>query len=132
MGNRDNSDIIVMGLTGPFGSGCTTFAKFFDNFSKEKVKINFIKYLEENGYFGENNGIKHGEIDFSKIDNQIYDFYELLEKVDDILKRPHNRITEMELKIMLPRIFKQFKNKDKILKFVKNERKKKVLCVLCR
>ncbi len=121
MGNRDNSDIIVIGLTGPFGSGCTTFAKFFDKSpDKEKGKINFIDYLRANGYFPGENG-KEKEL----LDNRIYDFYELLEKVDDILKRPLNRITEMELKIMLPRIFKQFENKDKILKFVKNERKKK-------
>lgn len=48
MRNGDNSDIIVVGLTGPFGSGCTTFAKFFDKFpNKGKKKMKLIDYLEK-------------------------------------------------------------------------------------
>ncbi|OQX78990.1 MAG: hypothetical protein B6D56_07980 [Candidatus Omnitrophica bacterium 4484_70.1] len=97
-----NSDIIVIGLTGPFGSGCSAFAKFFDCFPEEeipKINFNFIEFLRRYDYFSDKNNKNKGTINFDKLNNEIYDLYKLLEEIDAFIKKPENSIKEKELKI---------------------------------
>lgn len=121
----NNSDIIVIGLTGPFGSGCSTFAKFFDCFPEEeipKINFNFIEFLRRYDYFSDENK-KKGTINFDKLNNEIYDLYNLLEEIDAFIKKPENSIKEKELRIIKNRIFEFFKDKskEKILNFIDKE-----------
>ncbi|MCK4532501.1 hypothetical protein KAU39_01840 [bacterium] len=119
----DKSDIIVIGLTGSLGSGCTTFAEFFNNFPKEKkAKINLIDYLEENGYFNGNEGEKKGKIDFANIEKEIYDFYKLIEELENYLQISDAEIRKNKLKIIKNRIFHCFEKKEAISHFMKNNK----------
>ncbi|MCK5242088.1 hypothetical protein KAR34_06535 [bacterium] len=69
---------IVIGLTGPFGSGCTTFANYFDDLSEydknQKNWSQFIRYLGLKYYF-KNDKNEKGELDLSEFDDKIYRLY---------------------------------------------------------
>lgn len=96
-----NSDIYVLGVTGPFGSGCTTFAKFFhppeDEIDSKKCR-NIINYLSWYQYFDE----PKGEINFEdKIDKEIYKRYKLIDKIEgDLIKENNAKITNDEREII--------------------------------
>lgn len=101
-----NSDVYVLGLAGPVGSGCTTIANFFDDCvdrDKLSAENSLLKHLERQGYFKHN---KEGRyvINDNKWDKQIENYLSEIEKI----KQEENGVSKEAEFVALPD-FKQRK-----------------------
>ncbi|MBW1682598.1 MAG: hypothetical protein JRJ83_14415 [Deltaproteobacteria bacterium] len=92
MGDRKNEivqaeKLIIIGVCGPLGSGCTTVAKFLAD-RKYEGQEGLQSYLEKHSY------IKNGKINFDKYEENIETFYRRRTEIDkeivEITRDPEN------------------------------------------
>ena len=88
----DIKDLIIIGLTGPVGSGCTTLSRIFDddekNVNRQVAECDLLTYLiDKEGYLSINEEDESLIIEHESIDQKIENLFEKLRELDNQIKQ---------------------------------------------